>query len=327
MINRVSIVICFCAALLGGAALLLPFSALAGSCCGGGGVVNLVLPKFYESMIDMSVDAEQYNGLWNNDGKYISQPGYHLWQYRMNAGYAQRLSSRWQASVTVPYVWNYNGYPINTTRSDGIGDMTLSAWYEALEDLSAWKIREMKDLAPSIIIGPSLLIPTGISPYDDVKSSFDVTGRGFYRLDGNILISKTLHPWSTSVLLSYGSYLERSVNRETGNYVDPYQKKLGDRSFASFSLSYIYYLGTGGDTLTGTGSLSYLHEADATINGARSQDSGFKKESIGGTLAYSSTAHDWSVRLAWNHSVKQDGWGENFPTTDIYTLGVSYGFR
>jgi hypothetical protein len=315
------------AALLAGAALLVPSNAQAGSCCGGGSGASLVLPSFYKSMIDLSFDAEKYNGLWNNEGKYIDQPGYHLWQYRMNVGYAQRLSSRWQTSVTVPYVWNYNGYPNSTSRSDGIGDLTLNLWYEALEDRSAWKVREVKDLVPSVLIGPSLLIPTGISPYDDVNSSFDVTGRGFYRLDGNVIISKTLHPWNASLSLSYGTYLERSVNREYGKYIEPYQKQLGDRFSATISLGYKYIIGSAGDALTVTTTLSHLREADSSIDGVRDPSSGFLKDSIGAALAYSSTDHDWSLRMSWNHAVRQDGWGKNFPTTDIYTMGVSYAFR
>jgi len=325
--NEHSLSFWLCAALLVGAALFTPLTAFAGSCCGGGGGVNLVLPKFYESMIDLSVDIEQYNGLWNNDGKYIDQPGYHLWQYRMNVGYAQRLTSRWQASVTVPYVWNYNGYPNKTSRSDGIGDMTLSFWYEAREDRSAWKIRSPGDLIPAVTIGPSLIIPTGISPYDGVSDSTDVTGRGFYRLDGNILLDKTIHPWSATLAMSYGTYLERPVNQEYSKFVEPYHKKLGDRTSASLSLSYIYYLGSGGDTLTGTASCSYLNEENGTIDGRQDATSGFRKETVGGAIAYSSTDHDWSFRVSWSHAVRHDGWGDNFPTTDIYTLGVRYGFR
>ena len=317
----------FCAALLGWAALLGPSPAQAGSCCGGGGGANLVLPSFYQSMIDLSVDVEKYNGLWNNEGKYIDQPGYHLWQYRMNVGCSQRLTTHWQTSVTVPYVWNYNGYPNSTSRSDGVGDMTLNLWYEAIEDRSAWKVRELKDLVPSVLIGSSLLVPTGISPYDGVKSSFDVTGRGFYRIDGNVIISKTLHPWNASLSLSYGAYLERPVDREYGKYVEPYHKKLGDRFSAALSLGYKYIIGSAGDALTGTATLSHLKEADSSIDGVRDPSSGFLKDSVGAAFAYSSTDHDWSARLSWNHAVRQDGWGENFPTTDIYTLGVSYGFR
>ena len=314
------------AALLLGAASLSPSLSFAGSCCGGGGGATLLVPKFYQGMADVSFDLEKYDGFWNQDGKYTSDPsGSDLRQYRVNIGAARRLSTKWQASVLVPYVWNVNKYNSGTHRTDGIGDTTLSLWYEALDDTSAWKIRNLKDLTPSITIGPSLVIPTGISPYDGVPSD-DVTGRGFYRLDGNIIVSKTLHPWSATVALSYGSYIERPVNREV-DYVPPYRKKLGDRSSASISLSYIYYLGSGGDALTGTVSLSQLREASTTIDGNQIDNSGLQKDSIGGTIAYSSTDHDWGVRATWSHAVKQDGWGKNFPTTDIYTIGVNYGFR
>ena len=316
------------AALVSGAAGLHPDVLWAGSCCGGGTATNLILPKYAHGMIDLSFDMEKYDGFWNQNGKWTPDPsGSDLRQYRVNTGYAQRLASRWQASIVVPYVWNDNTYSVLSSQTNGLGDMTLNLWYEAADDTSAWKIRSFGDLTPSILIGPSLLVPTGISPYDDVHSSFDVTGRGFYRIDGNLYIDKTLHPWDASLSLSYGTYIERPVNREYGKSVEPYHKKLGDRTSASFSLSYIYYFGTGGDTLTGTASFSYLHEADGTIDGVRDPTSAFRKEAVGGAIAYSSTDHDWSVRASWSHAIRQDGWGENFPTTDIYTLGVRYVFR
>jgi hypothetical protein len=316
------------AALFAGAACIFSPRAFAGSCCGGGGGATLVLPKFYQSMVDMSFDFEKYDGFWNENGQYTHDPpGSDLRQERLNFGYAKRLAPRWQASVIVPYVWNVNIYSSGSSHTEGLGDTTLNLWYEALDDISAWRIREPKDLIPSVTIGPSLLIPTGISPYDDVGSSYDITGRGFYRLDGNVLISKTLHPWSTSLSLSYGTYLDRMVNREYGNYVEPYRKKLGNRTSASLSLSYIYYIGTAGDTLTGTASYSWLQEDDATISGHRQTNSGFIKNAVGGGIAYSSTDSNWILRGSWSHAIRQNSWGENFPTTDIYTVGVSYGFR
>jgi hypothetical protein len=325
---RMSIVHALCAALVTGAALLSPLAAWAGSCCGGSGGAALILPSYYNGMIDVSFDFEKYRGFWNQDGKVTPDPpGSDLRQYRLNIGYAQRLATRWQTSITVPYVWNDNVYSGLSSQTNGIGDTTINLWYEAVDDKSAWKIRDLRDIIPSVMIGAALLVPTGISPYDDVNSSFDITGRGFYRLDGNILVSKTVNPWNASLSLSYGTYLERSVNREYGKYVEPYQKRLGDRTSASISLGYIYYIGTGGDKLTGTGSFSYLHEGDTTYNGARDANSGFRKESVGASLAYASTDHDWGTRLSWSHAVRQDGRGDNFPITDIYTLGVSYAFR
>ena len=314
-----------CAALLTGTACFLSVPAFGGSCCGGGGGAALVLPKMYQDIVDVSFDSEKYEGFWSPQGEYTYAPvGY---QYRLNAGYAYRLAQNWQASISVPYVWNDNQYSNGSTHSSGIGDTTMNLWYEALEDRSAWKIRSMKDLIPSVTIGPSILIPTGISPYDNRTSSYDITGRGFYRFDGNILITKTIHPWTASLTLAYGTYLQRAVDEEYGRYVEPFEEKLGNRSFGAVSLGYIYYIGSAGDTLTGTASLSTLREENATINGQREPESGFQKDAYGGSLAYSSTDSDWAIRVSCSNAIPRNGWGSNFPATQIYSVGVSYAFR
>ena len=140
------------AALFMGAACLFNSSAWAGSCCGGGGGTTLLLPKFYGSMLDLSFDLEKYDGFWDQHGKYTQDPpGSDLRQYRLNVGYAQRLAERWQASISVPYVWNDNTYSGLSSRTDGLGDTTLNLWYEAVDDISAWKIREAKERFPSFL--------------------------------------------------------------------------------------------------------------------------------------------------------------------------------
>jgi hypothetical protein len=328
------IITIFCAALLLGAACFFPLPAFAGSCCGGGGGAALVLPKFYQEMVDLSFDLENYDGFWNVKHQYTrDSPGSHFLQERLNFGYARRISDQWQTSISVPYVWNDNRYNTGNSRTEGPGDSTVNVWYEAVDDQSAWKIRSLKDWTPSVKIGPSLLIPTGISPYDGVSHDEDITGRGFYRLDGNMIIAKTLHPWSASWSLGYGTYLSRPVNEEpggsSGKYVPPYRLKPGNRFATSVALSYIYYLGSSGDTLTGTAAFSDLEEADTlrTDENGTQHVPGMQKRAVAGSLAYSSTDHDWSVRISWSHAVRENGWGKNFPTTDIYTTGVSYAFR
>ena len=78
------------AALFLGAALFPGPSAWAGSCCGGGGGASLVLPKIYNSMIDVSADLEKYDGFWNQNGTYTADPpDSDLRQYRLNLGYAK----------------------------------------------------------------------------------------------------------------------------------------------------------------------------------------------------------------------------------------------
>ncbi|MBC8018284.1 MAG: hypothetical protein H7X83_07175 [Verrucomicrobia bacterium] len=315
------------AALLCGAATLFPVDSWAASCCGGGSATSLIVPKYARAVADLSFDAEQYDGFWNQDGRHtVDPPNSDLMQYRLNMGLGYRFAKDWQTSVSLPYVWNDNNYSGVSSQTDGLGDTTLSVMYDLLDDNSSWKVRDVRDLIPGVSLGLSLLLPTGFSPYDDLKSSFDVTGRGFYRLDGTLLVEKTIRPWSASLALSYGTHFERSVNREYGKFVEPYTKQLGNRFTAALSASYTYVLGTGGDSIIGTASYAYLSEDDASFNGKRDIDSGFDKQSLGGALAYASTDHNWGVRIGWNHAIQQNGWGRNFPTTDIISVGVRYVF-
>ena len=312
-------------ALLAGAILLPSPDAHAASCCGGGSATSLILPKFSPAMIDISLDIEDYDGFWNKDGDHIKDPPEaDLKQYRLNMGYAHRLASHWQASITLPYVWNDNQYSGLTSKTNGLGDSTFNLWYEAFNAVTCIeRITELADLKPATYFGIALTLPTGISPYDDVKSNFDITGRGFYRLDATMLLEKTIYPWSASLLLSYGKYLERSINREYGKYVEPYDKNLGDRLLGTFSVGYTQFLDSM-NTMTYTLAFSHLQEDEGKINGNTSSISRFKKRSFALTAAYATMNRDWVFKASWNHAIDRRGWGENFPTTDVITLGVTY---
>ncbi len=318
------------AALLGGAALFFPCPAPAGSCCGGGAAATLILPKYARAMVDTSFDMEQYDGYWSKNGTYYrDQPGMDLRQYRLNLGYALRLAPKWQASVAVPYVWNVNRYPNGTSRVDGLGDTAFSIWYEAFSAPMCrlgWTDMGWDDLVPAATFGLSLTVPTGVSPYDGVKSD-DITGRGFYRLDANMLLDKTIYPLSVSLLLGYGKHFERPVDREV-DYVQPYRKQLGDRTIGTFAVSYetLFDAMHARNRMTYTASLSGVREGESTINGTRDPASGFEKDSIAGTAAWSTLERTWSVKGTWSHTLKKSGWGENFPASDIYTLGVTHVF-
>ncbi len=315
------------AALLAGAAPLFPTDSFAASCCGGGSAASLTVPKYAVAVADLSFDTEFYDGYWNQNRKYIPDPpGSNLRQYRLNAGAGYRFAKDWQASISLPYVWNDNSYSGVSSQTNGLGDTTVSVMYEVLDDNSAWRVRDIGDMIPGVSLGLSLLLPTGISPYDNQQSSFDITGRGFYRLDGTLLVEKTIRPWNASLALAYGSYLERTINREYGKYVEPYKKDLGDRFSATISSGYAYVIGSGGDSVTGTVSYTYMNEADASFNGKQDSGSGFNKQSVGMALSYANNDNNWSARIGWNHAIKENGWGENFPATDVISMGVRYVF-
>ena len=316
------------AALVMGAALVLSQTGYAASCCGGGSASSLVLPKFSKAMVDISFDMEQYDGFWNKQGKYIEDPpGSDLSQYRLNIGYAHRLADRWQASLVIPYVWNDNRYSGIHSQTSGLGDSIVNLWYEAFDDIKCvWKVKSAADLVPAVYLGTSLTLPTGISPYDDVQNSFDITGRGFYRLDANLLLDKTIYPWNATLALSYGRYLERPVNREYGKYVEPYDKQLGDRKLATISGGYTQFLESM-DTITYTLAYTYLQEEEGETNGVTDATTGMKKRSVAATLAYATMDRDWVFKLTVSRALKWDGYGENFPATNVVTLDGSHVLR
>ncbi len=302
----------------------------AASCCGGGSATSLILPKFSKSMINIAFDFENYDGKWKSDGTYVpAPPGEDLNQYRLNLGYAHRLAPRWQAAIVVPYVWNKNQFSGGglSSNTNGLGDTTLGLTYEAFDGMKCvWKVRDWKDLVPAAYFGLALTVPTGISPYDDVENNFDITGRGFYRLDGNVLLDKTIYPWNASLLFSYGKYLERDVNRVNGNYEEPFKKELGDRMLGTATFGYTHFLDNM-DSMTFSLSYSHLEEDAGSIDGRPDFTSEMEKNSVGGILAYSTMNRDWVYKLTFIHALPKDGQGQNFPVTDILTLGVSHVFR
>ena len=273
--------------------------------------------------------GNEVSRFWNGAGIYQNDPdGSDLYQYRLNFGYAHRLSSRWQAAIVLPYVWNSSEYETGPSYStNGVGDMTLGLTYEAFDGIKCvWKVRDWKDLIPAAYFGLALTVPTGISPYDDVVHYTEITGRGFYRLDGNILLDKTIYPWNASLLFSYGKYLERDVNSEYGDPVEPYKKELGDRMLGTATFGYTHFLDNM-DTMTFSLTYSHLEEDAGSIDGRPYYVSEMEKNSYGVIGAYSTMNRDWVYKLTYIHAIPDSGQGQNFPVTDILTLGVSHVFR
>ncbi len=313
------------AALTLGAALLFPLSSYAASCCGGGSGASLLLPKFRDLSVGINVAYEKYDGFWDKDGLWHQDPdGSNLSQSRLGLGVAKRINDNWQVSLSMPYVWNNNQYANNTFKTSGIGDSSITVWYEAFDQITCtWVLEDWEDYKPAMYFGTTLTVPTGISPYDDVQNNFDITGRGFYRFDLQALFDKTVFPWNASIALNYGKYLKRSVNREYGVYVAPYKKNLGDRFSGSISGGYTIFMDNG-ETVTLTAAYSYLQEDRATIDGIVDENSGIQKKGLSGTVAWSSDSKDTVVKLSYAYTPHYHNWGKNFPTTSMLSLGVNY---
>ncbi len=303
-------------------------SAWSASCCGGGSASTLILPKYFSDMVDVSFAYEQYDGYWNQQGKWTPDPvGSSLNQYRLTLGYAHRFGDHWQGSISLPYVINDNQYSGLDAQTDDIGDMQVSLWYEAFDGIMCvTQVKRPKDLLPAAYLGLILTVPTGVSPYDEVDNNFDITGRGMYRLDAALSLEKSIGSWNAVIKTNYGKYLKRDVNREYGKYVAPYSAQLGDRKLVSGSIGYSQLLETM-DSVTYTLAYAYLSQNNGEIAGNPDPSSAFNKKSVTGSLAYATLSRHWVYRFSWNHSLADDDKGRNFPTTDIVTIGVSHVFE
>jgi len=317
------------APLVGASFILLAVSPVhAASCCGGGGGSALLLPKVANEMVGLSFDIEHYDGLWHQDGTWVEDPeGSDLNQYRLNFGYARRFAPNWQGSANVPYVWNRNEYAGLSRNTDGLGDTTLSLWYETFDAITCvYDVQSWQDLIPAAYFGAGLTLPTGVSPYDDVEDNFDITGRGFYRLDFSALVEKTVYPWNYGLQLTWGTHLARPVNQEYGRDVEPYTKRLGDRFNGSVSLGYTWFTDNL-DMWTATLAYADLQEGKATVAGETDPTTGLRKRSVAATVAWSTGDRALVVKGTFSHSPREDDWGENFPSTDVFTFGVNRVLR
>jgi hypothetical protein len=279
-------------------------------------------------MAALAIGGEQYDGFWNQKGVYIKDPpGSSIIQYRMDFGFAYRLADNVQSSISLPLIWNHNEYIHTNSNTYGAGDTSLGFKYEFFDKIRCvWKVRNWQDLLPAIYLGADFLIPTGISPYSDVKSSFDTTGLGFYRMDAVLLLEKTISSFSASAQVSLGDYLERKVNRFLDNYVEPYDKKLGRRFGMAYSIGYSYMLESM-STMTLILAYAYLKEGEGRVNNNADPTVAFSRNILSLGLSYATASREIIYKLKFNHTIKAAGWGENFPATDIITLEANYVFR
>jgi hypothetical protein len=292
------------------------------SCCGGGASSGVILPKFNDAMWDISISSEAYDGYWTQQGQLKADPaGSKLIQRRLSFSYAHRIAEQWQMNVSMPLVDNQNQYSGDSSSVQGMGDTQAGLWFEAFERVTCvYKINGWESLKPSLYFGTTLTLPTGISSYSDrIDNSFDITGRGFYRWDANMIIEKTVYPFSLGWQGSYGVAIKRPVNQEYGQAVTPYNKQLGDRATSVFTGAYTWFLP---DLAMLTATLSYasIKEDQTKYDGENDPSSGFDKKTSGLAFSYNSGLRDWIIKLSYNQAEE----GHNYPKTQTLTMGVSH---
>ncbi len=314
--------------------LLLPSLSQAASCCGGGGGGGPTLAKDDKYKLDASFDYEGYTGEYLPDGTWKEETN-DIFQLRLNLSGGKRLARDWQAGVLVPFVYNrVDAGPGKVSTSYGIGDIAVAVRYELWDDVGYFPrlIVDRTDWLPSVLLGLGITLPTGISPFDDVASSYDITGRGYYIITPSLSLTKSLNylnGFTLSAGFSYGKALERWVTREYGRSVDAYKRKVGDR--ISWNMGVAYKIGTHltdewwWRTIPSGISIGYagFNEGEQKIRGVELKDSGIKKNSFTFGLAWMWNVN-WLSRFSFGWVPEYDDVGRNFPTTNTISFGVSY---
>ncbi len=300
----------------------------AASCCGGGSGGGVTLPKFMPAAMSLGLAEEDYQGFWNGQGEVIPDPpGSNLMQRRLNFGVGYRLSSNWQGNATTSWVANQNQYSGVSGNTQGVGDLTLGLLYENFDQITCvYQIQRPRDWLPASYFGLKLVVPTGISPYDSVTSSFDITGRGFYRFEATALVEKTIYPWSASLSGGVGWHVPRMVNQEYGKWVAPYLKQLGNRFQSGASVSYTWFL-TNLDEVTLNTNLSHLQEGAARINHQLNEGTGMLRQAWGWAFSYSNAEKTWVYKTQLNQALRAQGRGTNFPITKTFSFEVTHVFH
>jgi len=304
------------------------FPLSAASCCGGGSSASLVLPKFARFLYDTSVAHELYDGFWNSKGQYQKDPvGSDLRQMRINMGAAYRVHDNIQTFLSIPYVVNINQYTGLKNTTYGAGDITLGLNIELFNDIRCvYRVLSLDDLWPAIYLGAKVTVPTGISPYDNIPNSFDITGLGFYTFDFGLLLDKTIKSWNISIAGNYSVGLQRPVNMEYGRYIEPYNITPGDRLNLTASTGYTFTFDSM-DSLTFTFGYGYVKDYFSKINGLENQISGFEKHNLLVGLAFATADQNNVIKLNNTFNLPLNGWGINKPATITTILEYSHVIR
>lgn len=292
----------------------------AASCCGGGASSGVILPKFNQAMWDVSLAQKNDKGSWQQDGDHNqTTTGNESLQQNINLNYAHRLNDNWQMSYGLPLTSNQNQNSGKTYSNFAIGDFTIGTWYEAFENVTCvYKITGLESLKPAVYFGSSLTLPTGISAYSDDATEFNTTGAGVYRLDANMLIEKTVYPFSLSWQASYGEHLDRPVYQRYGSEIPRYNLQLGTQTSHTLSFAYTHFL-PNLSMLSVTTTLTNVEQKASQINGQDDTATGFDKNTLGLNLSFFNGSREWNIKF--NNSL--DFGGNNTAKYFTSSIGVS----
>ena len=122
--------------------------------CGVGNFYMGVLPHFKKGFIGVRYHYTNYHTVMADDATQYSYDYFkstELWG-------GVNIGKKWQLLAFIPYNFNKQVGDDGTTKSDGLGDITLLANYKLLKDI---KLGKNKSFEQTLFIGGGFKLPTG----------------------------------------------------------------------------------------------------------------------------------------------------------------------
>ncbi|HVY31939.1 MAG TPA: transporter [Polyangiaceae bacterium] len=292
-------------ALLFGALLVSPSTALAQACCAGVSAITPARLELHErALLGAELRAAHALGNFNSSGDFHSNPkGASELDFEQDVFGSVRWLGRGQASLLVPFLISRRSSA--TTGSElgaGLGDLNLGARYDLVRN------RELSYL-PGIGLLAGATLPTGRPPEDAKKPlASDSTGTGAVQVSLGLALERSFG----SVLVTASGLGAKRFSRS----VRGVQSALAPQLTGILGVGYAFSDATAA-ALVGT----YTYEGDASIDERDSPGTARKQLRV--ALAGSHTLDDaWRLRASVFVDPPVSGLGQNQPAAFGAAIGA-----
>ncbi len=245
-------------------AAVMSANALAAPCCGGASALPQLITGDDRAQVSASLSQGQVIGDAPLGGipVFRSDSDSEVTQtVRLDGAYL--LTDRVQLGLGVPLVRRYRSVGSSIASSaSGLGDLSLSAAYEALPEwsYSPWKPRGFTFI--------QVIAPTGPSIYDAREPQLvDARGRGFWSIAGGVVLIKSWGNWDALASIEGHRSISRTIQGLDGDTTSL------SPGWGGSALIGIGYSPLAGDVRLGVG-VSPVYEGPIEVAGAVSSRSG-----------------------------------------------------
>jgi hypothetical protein len=231
-------------------------SARAQACCAGSGTVTPARLALHESaLVGTAVKAGAVLGSFDANGAYVpSPPGASELDLEQDVFGAVHLFRGAQAALLVPLVETHRKSQGRGELGGGVGDLNLSARYDAT-------MAGASSILPGIGLLAGVTFPTGRPPDSgDVGTlATGATGIGAFQLNAGLAVEQAFGPW----LVSVSGLVAQRTARTVGSGPTAIHERLGPQWTALATAAYVFP-----HEIAVAASAAYTVEENATINGA-----------------------------------------------------------